>query len=657
MILYFDLETFCEVPINHGTHAYAEKAEVLLTAWAVDDGEVCVHEGLPQAFIWLVDRADEIVFHAAQDFDRIVLKHQGIEIPHEKIWNTAVQALSHGLPAGLEKLCGIFKLEEHLAKDKKGKQLIQLFCKPRPKNVKDQRRATKHTHPIEWAQFKQYAGSDVIAMRELRKKLPKVNYPGSERERNIYCLDLRMNDRGMKIDQQLAVAAIDTVAKAKKIMDTRTGEMTNGELRSTTQRDELLRVVLGDYGVSLPDLQSSTLERRLEDPDLPEGARELLAMRLQTSTTSNAKYNRLLKAVSSDGRLRGSIQFCGAARTKRWSGRIFQPQNLPRPDLPAEEIELGIGAILGGYAHLLWDEPIKLCSNAIRGVIVADEGCKLVVSDLEQIEARVLPWLAGERWKLEAFTSYDRGEGFDNYVMAYSRAFGIDPDDVDKQQRQIGKTTELSAGYGGAYAAWVSMAASLHAEIPEKGRVLEIVRAWREAHPALCDWETGLWHKLDQAARLAIQTPGKTFEAGEHIRFERWREWLRMELPSGGFLNYAAPAIIDDPRRTGFDTVSYMGVNNYTKRWERLTTYGGKLSADATQATAREIMAENLPRIERVGYLPVLLVHDEVVTEVPDLPEYAVTQLNALLARQPLWAEGLPLAAGGFEAYRYRKDG
>jgi DNA polymerase len=660
MILYVDLETYCEVPINNGTHAYAEKAEVLLTQYAIDNGPVKVVDGLCPQLSMLIEMADRVVIHSKDDFDRIVLKYQGVEIPHEKIDNTAVQALSHGLPAGLDKLCTIMKVDADLAKDKHGKQLIQLFCKPPPKNAK-RGRATKHTHPVEWTRFRdQYAPSDILAMREIYRKMPRVNYPGSERERQLYCLDLRMNDRGMKIDRELAVAAIDTVAQAKKIMDKRTKEMTNEQLRSTTQRDELLRVVLGDYGVSLPDLQSSTLERRLEDPDLPAGARELLAMRLQTSTTSNAKYNRLLKAVSNDGRLRGSIQFCGAARTKRWSGRIFQPQNLPRPDPEFTEekaFSTAVDVVLSGAGHLLYDEPIKVCSNLIRGVIIASEGCKLVVSDLEQVEARILPWLAGEKWKLAAFAAYDHGEGFDNYVMAYSRAFGVASDDVDKSQRQIGKTTELSAGYGGAYAAWVSMAATLHAEIPERGRVLEIVRAWREAHPALCDWETGLWAQLDRAARLAIQNPGRTFEAGEHIRFERWREWLRMELPSGGFLNYAAPAIIDDPRRTGFDTVSYMGVNNYTKKWERLTTYGGKLSADATQATARELMAENLPAIEAAGYLPILLVHDEVLTEVPeDRDDLTAEGLNSLLARQPAWAAGLPLAAGGFEAYRYRKE-
>ena len=239
--------------------------------------------------------------------------------------------------------------------------------------------------------------------------------------------------------------------------------------------------------------------------------------------------------------------------------------------------------------------------------------------------------------------------------MAYSRGFGVEPFLVGKHERQIGKVSELSCGYGGAYAAWTSMGALYGFELP-RHQVNEIVNAWRAAHPAICDWDTGLWKQLDDAARNAIQNPGKTYTAGEHIRFERWREWLRMQLPSGGFLNYAAPAIIEDPRRPGQTCVSYMGVNNYTKRWERLTTYGGKLSADATQATAREIMAENLPLIELAGFFPILLVHDEVVTEVDDFEHMSVDRLNGILAMQPKWAPGLPLAAGGFEAYRYRKE-
>lgn len=655
MILYLDFETRCRVPIAHGTHVYAASAEVIMTQYAIDDGEVVVTDGLDPVLEMLIDMADIVVTCTKDAFDRLVALYQGIVIPVEKNHDVAIQALSHGLPAGLDKLCSIFQLPADLSKDKAGKALIRLFCIPR----KDGNWATKFTHPVEWQRFRDYGGSDIKSMRELYKRIPKKNYP-SPREHALWCLDQRMNDRGMAVDLDLAHAAIETVAVAKKIMDKRTQEMTDDELRSTTQRDQLLQLVLDEYGVDLPDMQKSTLERRLADPDLPDGARELLALRLQTSTTSNAKYNTLLKAVSADGRLRGSVQFSGAARTKRWSGKIFQPQNLPRPDPEfAEEAayEMAVAAVLGGYAHLIYDNPIKVCSNVVRGAIVAAPGHKLVISDLAQVEARVLPWLAGEQWKLDAFSAYDRGEAPDNYVMAYSRGFNVPVEQVTKPQRQIGKTSELACGYGGAYGAWASMAATLRIEIPVRHEVDAIVRAWRQAHPMLCDWDTGLWAQLDQAARLAIAKPGQTFCAGEHIRFERWRSWLRMELPSGGFLNYADPAIIEDPRFPGKDTVSYMGVNNYTRRWERLTTYGGKFSADATQATAREIMAGNLLTMERAGYLPVLLVHDEAVTETPDTDDYTAVELNSMLARVPDWAPGLPLAAGGFETKRYRKDG
>ena len=655
MDLYIDLETYCEVPIGNGTHAYAQSAEVLLTSWAMGDkSPVTVAKGLMHDMQYWIDQADNVVMHASSDFDRIVLEHQGIHIPHEKVWNTAVQALSHGLPAGLDALCTIMRVPNDMAKLKSGKQLIQLFCKPPPKNAK-RGKATAFTHPAQWAEFVEYAGQDVVAMRELKRRLPNVNYPANQRERDLFCLDLRMNDRGILTDLDLARGAIETVAKAKTEMDARTQEMTEDDLRSTTQRDQLLKLVLKEYGVTLPDMQGSTIETRLNDPDLPAGARELLAMRLQTSTTSNAKYNRLLKAVSADGRLRGAIQFCGAARTKRWSGRIFQPQNLPRPDMDAEDIALGIECIKNGSSHLVYDEPIKLASNAIRGVIIAPEGKKLVVSDLAQVEARVLPWLAGEKWKLDAFREFDAGRAPDNYVMAYARGFNVEPKDVDKHGRQIGKVSELSCGYGGSKAAWKSMGALYGFDLPDR-QVLDIVNAWRAAHPAICDWENGFWKQLDDAARLAIATPDKTFKAGEFIRFERHKEWLRMLLPSGSYLNYAAPAIIEDPRRAGSQTVSYMGVNNYTRKWERLTTYGGKLSADATQSTAREIMGFNLPLIEFAGYLPTILIHDEVVTECPDTDAYTAEGLNYLLATVPLWAPGLPLAAGGFECKRYRKE-
>ncbi|HBI8282959.1 TPA: DNA polymerase, partial [Escherichia coli] len=214
---------------------------------------------------------------------------------------------------------------------------------------------------------------------------------------------------------------------------------TDGEVQAATQRDALIKHIVESYGVELPDMQRSTLERRIADPDLPSAVKELLAIRLQASTTSTSKYKALMKGVSHDGRLRGTLQFCGASRTGRWAGRLFQPQNLPRPSLKQEQIDEGIEALKAGCADLLFDNIMELTSSALRGCIIAPTGKKLVVSDLSNIEGRMLAWLAGEEWKLNAFREYDAGTGPDLYKLAYAKAFDIAPDDVDKHMRQIGK--------------------------------------------------------------------------------------------------------------------------------------------------------------------------------------------------------------------------
>ncbi len=234
--------------------------------------------------------------------------------------------------------------------------------------------------------------------------------------------------------------------------------MTDGEVQAATQRDALIKHIVESYGVELPDMQRSTLERRMADPDLPSAVKELLAIRLQASTTSTSKYKSLMKGVSSDGRLRGTLQFCGASRTGRWAGRLFQPQNLPRPSLEQDQIDEGIEALKAGCADLLFDNIMELTSLELRGCIMAPEGKKLVVSDLSNIEGRKLARLACEQWKLDAFREYDEGTGPDLYKLAYARAFNISPDDVDKYQRQIGKVMELGLGFGGGVAAFLTFA-------------------------------------------------------------------------------------------------------------------------------------------------------------------------------------------------------
>jgi DNA polymerase len=684
--LYLDLETFSDVPIAHGTHRYAARAEVLLIAWALDTAPVQVADlteglGLPVALrAALLDRAVDVVIHNSA-FDRTVLRHAlGIDLAPERIRDTMVRALAHGLPGSLGELCGIFKLPTDQAKDKDGRQLIHLFCKPRPKTSKITR-ATRATHPAEWARFTEYARLDVEAMRAIAARLPRWN--DSAEERALWCLDQRINDRGVSVDLPLAEGAVAAVAQAQAGLARQAHTLTDGALAATTQRDALLAHLLAEHGVDLPDLQKSTLERRLQDTDLAPELRELLANRLAATTTSTAKYNTLLRATSADGRLRGTLQFCGASRTGRWAGRLFQPQNLARPTLPQAEIDAGVGALKLGCADLLTGDVMALASNALRGAIVAPSGRKLVVADLANIEGRVLAWLAGENWKLRAFRAFDQGAGADLYKTAYARAFAIQPDAVAKDQRQIGKVMELMLGYEGGVGAFLTgaatygidldaMAAAALPGIPadvrgEAGDFLDwrraqklgdfglsdeafiacdsLKRLWRQAHPATA----ALWRALQDACIAAVTQRGQVAQVGR-LDVRTIGAWLRIRLPSGRVVCYPGAAVGEDGK------LSYLGVNQYSRKWERLKTYGGKLVENVTQAVARDVLAASMPAIEAAGYQIVLTVHDEVICEAPDTPEFNPADLARLMAINPEWAEGLPLAAAGFEAHRYRKD-
>nr|DAI64347.1 MAG TPA: DNA polymerase I [Caudoviricetes sp.] len=703
-ILWGDLETYCEIPITNGTHAYAEGVEVMLFAWAIGDEPVSVWdltagEPIPGRLQKAIADPDTLLYFHNSHFDRTVLRHAIPRLaPDVTRWrDTMVQALAHGLPGALGALCEVLGVPQDKAKDKEGKALIQLFCKPRPKNSK-LRRATSKTHPEEWRRFVAYAGLDIEAMREVHKRLPKWNYQGAEL--TLWHRDQRINDRGVCMDVQLAQAAIEAVDQEQKRLAKRTQVMTDGEVQAATQRDALIKHIVESYGVELPDMQRSTLERRMADPDLPSAVKELLAIRLQASTTSTSKYKSLMKGVSSDGRLRGTLQFCGASRTGRWAGRLFQPQNLPRPSLEQDQIDEGIEALKAGCADLLFDNIMELTSSALRGCIMAPEGKKLVVSDLSNIEGRKLAWLAGEQWKLDAFRDYDtlildqngapiwdaaakdfKRRGPDLYKLAYARAFNISPDDVDKYQRQIGKVMELGLGFGGGVAAFLTFALVYGLDLDELANAAlpniprdvireakswydesvkrkstyglservfiacdSLKRLWRRAHPATCDF----WYELERTVRAAIATPQKTLYCG-YLKVRRDGAWLRIQLPSGRALCYPSPSIEKG-------NITYQGVNSYSRKWQRLKTYGGKLVENVTQAAARDVLAGNMPLIEDAGYSIVLTVHDEVITEAPDTEDFNDKALSALLSTNPEWAPDIPLNAGGFEAYHYRKD-
>ncbi len=682
--LFLDLETYNTVPIEYGVHKYAETSEITLLAWALDGSPVHVWDRTasadmpPELHAAITDPSVQIVAHNS-GFDRTVLDRL-YKTDVSRWHDTMVQAYQHSLPGALGELCEVFGLPTDKAKDKEGRQLVLLFCKPRP----DGSRATRKTHPEKWAAFIEYARLDVTAMRELYKRVPRWN---CDKERDLWLLDQVINDRGVYIDTSLVKGALRAVNSAKARLAARTQELTNEEVQAATQRDAMLKHLLAEYGVTLPDLQASTLERRINDPDIPEPLRELLMIRLQASTASTAKYTALANACSSDARLRGTLQFCGASRTGRWAGRVFQPQNLPRPTLDNSSVEIGIAAMKIDVADLLFSNVMELASSSLRGCLIAPKGKKLVVADLSNIEGRVLAWVAGETWKINAFERFDAGKGADLYKLAYSKSFGIKPDDVSKDQRQIGKVQELALGYAGGVGAFLAFARAYGIDldkmaeqawpvIPQSAKLAavgtlewtrkqkrdtfglsdkawltcEVFKAsWRTAHPHVkqlwADVQDAFIRVTDGETRVLVSVNG-----GPKLVFDKVKSWVRVMLPSGRYLCYPQARIESDGRLT------YLGINQYSRKWSRLTTYSGKLTENIVQAIARDVLAASMPQIETANYQIVLTVHDEIICETPDRPEYNADHLSQMMCSAPAWAKGLPLAAAGFETYRYRKD-
>jgi DNA polymerase len=707
--LWIDTETFSPVPIKFGSHRYAEEAEVMLFAYAIADGPVgCVDLTAGERFpddlqSALADPEYEIWTHNGGGFDMPVLVKTGIFsidlLP--RLRDTMVQAFAHGLPGSLDKLGEILKLDTNAQKLKEGKALINLFCKPLPKNNK-LRRATHETHPEKWAEFIEYAKQDIVAMREVHKKLPKWNYPNNELELSHWRRNLAFNYRGFLVDTDLARAAVVASEKAKESLADQVSEATNGDVEAATQRDKLLAHILAEYGVSLPDMKKSTIERRANDPSLPSSLRFLLQMRLESSMTSVSKYTALLNSVSSDGRLRGTIQHLGAQRTGRDAARLFQPQNMKSPDgalmaaeMGAEKvnkevqrryIETGVDALKAGTADLEFSNVMGLTANLVRSTIIVPKGKKMPVADLSNIEGRVLAWQAGEKWKLKAFREYDAGTGPDLYVMTYARGFGVSIEEAlsDKAFRKQGKVMDLAGGFEGGVGAYLTMSLTLGIDIEELKRdvfaalnkideeikegsqrfwkwaeqnkrtlglerdifiAFDILkRVWRAAHPAT----EAYWFNVKNAVMQAINSTGTVITVN-HVRIVRKGAWLRVVLPSGRSLCYPSPRVEEGK-------ISYAGVNQYSRQWGRINSYGGKFVENFTQAIARDVLKHGEELAEAAGYKILIPIHDELLTETPDTDDYSAEGLGTLMATNPPWAPDLPLSAAGFETYRYYKE-
>lgn len=730
--LFLDFETFSEADLKKvGSYAYAEHptTEVLICTYAFDDEPVQVWDctngsdmpgDLHRALRRLVKPNSRIkmVWHNGGLFDRLIMKHcWGFDIPVSNTIDTMIWAFRHALPGSLDALCEVLGVSADNAKDKRGKALIQRFSKPTPKNYKI-RRYTAETHPDEWALFIKYAVSDITAMREVFHKLPR--WGNSEFEDRVLELDQLINDRGFKVDVALAEAAIEAVEKHKAQLQEEAQRKYGGSL---TGKDFLpiLRELAPAHRIH--NAQKSTLNDLLADDDLPDDARTIIEMRLGAASTASTKYNPLLLGRSSDDRRRGCLQYGGAKRTLRWAGKGFQPQNLARGYYHDDELDKGISALLKGRAHRRFDVA-KLTASTVRSCIIPEVGHKFVVADYSNVEGRGLAWLAGEETALDTFRA-----GLDIYCVTAGKMFGMDPDDIKKnfkEIRQIGKACELGLGYEGGVGAFVTFAKNLGLDLIEMAKTMDgtfpdhiwaatargyewariqeakrpphpgekdarpsyildkkvwrtcdaIKRMWRESHPET----VAFWRDLKDGILAAVRNPGREFWAGAHLRkngeraIRIWRTvetdssgrkvpgwWLCMELPSGRILSYPGIGVsvtkeTDEDGRVNTNVrIKYQGENQLTRQWTTLYTHGGKACENIVQALCRDLLAYAMINVEGGGYPIVLSVHDELVCETPDTPDYTVPELEKLMCALPEWAEGFPLVAEGSEMYRYAK--
>lgn len=691
--LFADLETFSPLNLPQvGSFRYAEDCEILLWGYAIDNEPARVWDctnprtkEMPEALAKALKEVQagerKIVWHNGMMFDTVVLEALGYRIPIEQIIDTMVIAYQHGLPGALGDLCDVLRMSTDKAKDKDGKRLVQLFCKPQPECYKV-RRHDRYTKPEDWIKFVNYCRLDVEAERELFKALPKWNC--TEWEHRLQVLDAEINRRGMQIDVELAEAAVELSERNKKLLAEETQRQTRGEVGAATQRDALIDYMAREYGWKIDTMTKAELEKRVDDPSVPEPVRELLKLRLMSTKTSIQKFKALLRRVNKDGRIRGGLQFRGAARTGRWGGRGFQPQNLARPTMPQREIDFAAAVLKDGTFECFYEDPSAVLPNLLRGEIIAPAGKKLIVADYSNIEGRVLAWLAGEEWKLQAFRDFDAGHGHDLYKLAYARAFGVKPEDVTKPQRQIGKVLELALGYGGGAPAFARFAKAYGIDLSdmaeyvkstapravwleavdgylyfvEKNRTggLEreafiacdvLKRLWRKTNPKIVQF----WANVGQAVQKAIVSR-ESVRVG-YVAFTRTESFLVIRLPSGRLLCYPSPKT--NPG-VGKDSFTYMGVNQFSRKWEKIESYGAKNVENITQAVACDLLSEGLLRMDAAGYKTVLTIHDEAITEAPDTDEFTFKKMEHLMSTLPDWAPELPLVAAGYEAYRYRKD-
>lgn len=637
-----DLETYSSVDLGKsGVYKYAESEdfEILLFAYSIDDEEVKVidlanGECIPGEILSALsdDSIEKWAFNA--NFERVCLsRFLGKRLKPKGWYCTMIWSAYLGLPLSLEKVGEVLKLDKQ--KMNEGKALIRYFSIPcKPTKTNGMRTRNLPHHDLEkWSTFKEYNQRDVETEMAIKKKLSAFPIPQSEWEN--YWIDQNINDRGILIDESLVDSAIkfDEILREENM--NRAIELTGLENPNSPLQ---LKEWLNKKGLEIDSLAKKDVESALKNVE--GDIKEVLELRQELSKSSVRKYDAMKNVKGKDNRARGLIQFYGANRTGRYSGRLIQVQNLRRNNL--KDLDLARSLVKNRdyeTMEILYESPSDILSQLIRTAFIAKEGTRFIISDFSAIEARVLAWLAGEKWVLDAFKN-----GEDIYCRTASRMFGVpvEKHGVNGHLRQKGKIATLACGYQGALGALKAMG-GIEMGLSED-ELQSIVDSWREANPNI----VSLWWDIDSVVKRVVKTRSKEKYKSLVISYEKGI--LFIELPSKRRLAYPKAKI--GTNRFGGESIVYEGIVVGNK-WDKIESYGGKFVENIVQAIARDILAEAMMRLEKKGFNIVMHIHDEVVIESDSS---SVEEINEIMSIVPSWAPGLILDADGFESEFYKKD-
>lgn len=643
--LSIDLETYSDQPLaKTGVYRYVESPdfEILLFAYSVDGGSVqqidlACGEKIPPAILAALEDDKVIKWAFNANFERICLSRflgypTGDYLKPDSWKCSMVWAAYMGLPLSLEGTGAVLGLEKQ--KLSEGKDLIKYFCQPcapTKSNGQRTRNLPKHS-PDKWLAFKRYNIRDVETEMSIQARLSKYPVPNSVWEE--YHLDQEINDRGVGLDMELVRQAIQMDGRSRSELTQAMKELTSLDNPNSVQQ---MKQWLADNGVETDTLGKKAVAELLKTA--PPQLQKVLTLRQQLAKSSVKKYQAMETAVCADGRARGMFQFYGANRTGRWAGRIIQMQNLPQNHL--HDLSEARSLVRAGdfdALEMLYEDVPDTLSQLIRTAFVPQENRKFIVADFSAIEARVIAWLAGEKWRQDVFA-----EGKDIYCASASQMFGVpvEKHGVNGHLRQKGKIAELALGYGGSVGALKAMGA-LEMGLSED-ELPALVSAWRQSNPKIVQF----WWAVDRAVMEAVNR--KTTTKTHGIVFSARNGMLFITLPSGRSLAYVKPKI--GTNKFGGDCITYEGVGG-TKKWERLDSYGPKFVENIVQATSRDILCYAMRTLRCCSI--VMHIHDEVVIEADR--RMSLQAVCDQMGRTPPWAKGLRLRADGYETDFYKKD-